>query len=88
MGAPDPSAVPDPGVPAHYSVPGHDSIAFLSALLDRDAGLETPAQAWMRANALKYLIRAPRKGGAHDYRKATDYSGRLLACLEGGDGGD
>ena len=84
MAVPEPSDVPDPGVPAHYSVPGHDSMAFISALLDRDSGLETPAQAWMRANAIKYLIRAPRKGGARDYRKAADYIGRLLACLEGG----
>lgn len=77
-------ALPDPGVPAHYSVPGHDAMGFIGAVVDRDAGLETPQQAWWRANAMKYLIRAPRKGGAEDYRKAADYIERLLAHLEGG----
>lgn len=73
-----PGTLPDPAVPPHYAVPGHDSMGFLGAVVDRDAGLETPQQAWWRANALKYLIRAPRKGGVEDYRKAADYIERLI----------
>ena len=78
--------MPDPGVPSRYAVPGHDSMAFIGAVIDRDAGLETPSQAWMRANALKYLVRAPRKGGAGDYRKALDYIERLIDSIGGADG--
>ena len=73
----------DLGTPPHYRVPGFDAMAFVGAVIDRDAGLETPSQAWCRANALKYLIRAPRKGGAEDYRKAMDYMGRIVASMEG-----
>lgn len=77
-----PGSLPDPSVPAHYAVPGHDAMAFVGAVIDRDAGLETPSQAWCRANALKYLIRAPRKGGVEDYRKAVDYIERLIDLAE------
>lgn len=73
--------LPDPSVPAHYAVPGFDSMAFIGAVIDRDADAETPSQAWCRANALKYLIRAPRKGGAEDYRKALDYIERLIDSM-------
>lgn len=77
----DARGVPDPSVPPHYAVPGFDSMGFLGAVIDRDADLETPQQAWWRANAMKYLIRAPRKGGAEDYRKAADYIERLIDSL-------
>lgn len=75
------AGLPDPGAPAHYAVPGHDSMGFIEAVIDRDRGREEPSQAWMRANALKYLIRAPLKGGVEDYRKAVDYIERLIDSM-------
>lgn len=71
-------------LPTHYSVPGHATMGFIGALLDRDSDVETPSQAFMRGNAMKYIIRAPRKGGADDYRKAVDYLQRLVDELERG----
>lgn len=71
-------------LPTHYAVPGQGTMGFICDLLDRDSDVETPAQAFMRGNALKYLVRAPRKGGVEDYKKAADYIGRLIESLEVG----
>lgn len=68
-------------LPAHYNVPGHATMGFIEAVIDRDSCVETPSMAWKRANALKYIIRAPRKGGSADIKKAIDYLERLLVDL-------
>lgn len=69
-------------VPTHYAVPGQGTMGFICDVLDRDSDVETPSQAFMRGNAMKYLIRAPRKGGVEDYRKALDYVRRLIESAE------
>lgn len=71
-------------LPTHYSVPGHATMGFLDAVIDRDSDVETPSQGNKRWNAMKYIIRAPRKGGVKDLRKAIDYLQRLVDELEGG----
>ena len=68
-------------LPPHYNVPGHATMGFIEAVIDRDSCVETPSMAWKRANALKYIIRAPRKDGASDIKKAIDYLERLLVDL-------
>lgn len=73
---------PTEDVPGHYLVGGRDAMGFIAAVLDRDRELEGGALAFMRGNALKYLIRAPRKGGAEDYLKAEDYCMRLALATE------
>ena len=40
---------------------------------------------FLRGNAIKYLARAPLKGGAEDYRKAAHYLEKLLSVLNNGD---
>lgn len=71
-------------LPTHYSVPGHAAMGFLDAVIDRDSDVETPSQGNKRWNAMKYIIRAPRKGGVKDLRKAIDYLQRLVDELERG----
>lgn len=68
-------------LPPHYNVPGHATMGFIEAVIDRDMDKETPSMAWKRANAMKYIIRAPRKGGSADIKKAIDYLERLLVDL-------
>ena len=68
-------------LPAHYNVPGHAVMGFIDAVIDRDMDKETPSMAWKRANAIKYIVRAPRKGGSSDIKKAIDYLERLLVQL-------
>ena len=36
---------------------------------------------FLRGNIIKYLARAPHKGGVEDYRKAKHYLGKLLSLL-------
>ena len=72
-------------LPPHYSVPGHAAMGFIEAVIDRDSDVETPSQAWKRANAMKYIVRAPRKDGLKDIRKAIDYLERLAWDLEKGE---
>lgn len=36
---------------------------------------------FLRGNVIKYLARAPRKGGAEDYRKALHYLEKLMSLL-------
>lgn len=67
--------------PPHYNVPGQGVFGFIADVLNRDSDVETPAQAFMRGNVLKYVVRAPRKNGAEDYRKAIDYLNRLLVDM-------
>lgn len=71
-------------LPPHYNVPGHAAMGFLDAVIDRDSCVETPSMAIKRWNAMKYIIRAPRKGGVEDLRKAIDYLQRLVDELERG----
>ena len=68
-------------LPKHYNVPGHAVMGFIDAVIDRDMDKETPSMAWKRANAIKYIVRAPRKGGSSDIKKAIDYLERLLVQL-------
>lgn len=63
--------------PEYYVVGGRDAMGFITDALDRDADIETPGEAFARGCALKYLIRAPRKGGASDYLKCADLCMRL-----------
>lgn len=69
-------------LPPHYNVPGHATMGFLDAVIDRDSCVETPSMAIKRWNAMKYIIRAPRKGGASDIKKAIDYLQRLLPEMQ------
>lgn len=69
-------------LPSHYNVPGHAAMGFLDAVIDRDSDVETPSMGTKRWNAMKYIIRAPRKGGAKDIKKAIDYLNRLLVDME------
>lgn len=68
-------------LPPHYNVPGHATMGFLDAVIDRDSDVETPSMGTKRWNAMKYIIRAPRKGGSADIKKAIDYLERLLVDL-------
>ena len=56
--------------PAHYNLPGLpcESIDVIKSVLGT-AGFRS----FCRGNALKYLIRADRKGGAEDLKKAMVY---------------
>ena len=72
-------------LPSHYNVPGHATMGFLDALGDRDADVERPSQWTKRFNAMKYIIRAPRKDGLKDIRKAIDDLERLAWDLEKGE---
>lgn len=70
----------DPKV--YYSVPGYgEAIGFFDAVVDRDADVEAPSMANKRWQAMKYVVRAPRKNGAADIKKAIDYLERLLVDL-------
>lgn len=72
--------MPNPKV--YYSIPGHgEAFAIMNAVIDRDSDVEPPSVGTMRWNVLKYVIRAPRKDGVKDYRKAIDYLERLLVDL-------
>lgn len=37
---------------------------------------------FLRGNVIKYMARAPRKGGVEDYRKAMHYLTKLLSVLD------
>lgn len=75
--------------PAYYNVPPYgDVMELIDAIGDRDADVERPSDWTKRFNALKYVIRAPRKGGVEDLRKAIDYLQRLVDGLEGREGPD
>lgn len=72
----------DPKV--YYSVPGYgEAIGFFDAVVDRDSDVETPSMGTKRWNAMKYVVRAPRKNGAADIEKAIDFLNRLLADMRG-----
>ena len=43
--------------------------------------------AFLRANAIKYLARAPHKGGVDDYRKAIHYLEKLVYVLSEAEAG-
>ncbi len=70
-------------VPEHYRVDGFDTMAFIDAVIDRDCDVERPSTAKNRAEVLAYVVRAPRKGGLADYKKAQDYLGRIIESMEG-----
>lgn len=73
--------MPNPKV--YYSIPGHgEAFAIMNAVIDRDSEVEPPSVGTMRWNVLKYVIRAPRKDGVKDYRKAIDYL-RMIIEAEG-----
>lgn len=74
---PAPDAVPD-----HYRLPGVGSVRDVtSSVLDRDAGVWRPSVEAVRADAIEYLMRAPKKGGAEDLRKARRCIEEMLAMM-------
>lgn len=58
--------------PEHYKAGGIETIDYLRAKL-------TPEEfrGFLKGNAIKYLTRAERKGGAEDYGKAAWYASML-----------
>ena len=71
----------DPKV--YYSVPGYgEALGIMDAVIDRDADVERPSVNTKRWNVMKYVIRAPRKNGLADYRKALDYLRQIVEEAE------
>jgi hypothetical protein len=64
--------------PDHYTAGGIETIDYLAAKLSPDE-----LRGFLLGNALKYLSRAGKKGGARtDYEKARWYVERLIATQE------
>ena len=65
--------------PAHYALPGLgvESIDVIKAVLGPEGFMK-----FCRGNALKYLIRADKKGGAEDLQKAMVYINWELSGLQ------
>ena len=62
--------------PSHYTGLGIQPWEAMESWMTKDefAG-------FLRGNAIKYLARAPHKGGVEDYRKAKHYLEKLLSLL-------
>jgi hypothetical protein len=59
--------------PPHYALPdGSQAIDHIQAALTPDE-----FRGYLRGNALKYLLRAEKKGGATDYAKGVWYLNKL-----------
>ena len=54
--------------PAHYTSGGIETIDYIRAKLSREGFID-----YCRGNALKYISRAPMKGGKQDLEKAIKY---------------
>lgn len=67
--------------PAHYELPG--GIECFDVILASQG--EEAAKGFCAGNAIKYLFRAPRKGGLEDHQKARWYLDKLIE-LESQDG--
>lgn len=71
-------------VPEHYSLPGIGSVRDVtSAVLDRDAGIWPPSVEAVRADVVEYVVRAPRKAGVEDLRKARRCLDEMIGMLDG-----
>jgi len=64
--------------PAHYTAGGIETIDFIRAKLSREEFV-----GYCRGNVLKYVTRAPHKGGVEDYRKAAVYLQWAIEAEEG-----
>ena len=69
--------------PEHYTFGGIEVIEYLAAKL-------TPEEfaGFCRGNVLKYVSRAPHKGGLEDLQKARWYLERLIESQARGSGGE
>lgn len=65
--------------PEHYALGSFQAIDVIEAVART---LDDPAEAVLTGNALKYLMRWPRKGGLRDLKKARWYVDRLIAAVE------
>lgn len=71
-------------VPEHYRLPGVGSVRDVtSAMLDRDAGIWPPSVEAIRADVVEYVVRAPRKAGVEDLRKARRCLDEMIGMLDG-----
>ena len=70
--------------PAHYQFDGFESAEVIAEVLDVSGC--TPTQAWCYGNAMKYLMRWPRKNGIEDLRKCAKNLEWLISEVEKGDG--
>lgn len=70
--------------PAHYQFDGFECAEIIAGVLDVSGC--TPTQAWCYGNALKYLMRWPRKNGVEDLRKCAKEIEWLISEIEKGGG--
>ena len=65
--------------PSHYQIPGTGM-----EVIDVIEGILTPEQfeGYCYGNIIKYILRAPRKNGAEDLKKAAWYVDREIRRLE------
>lgn len=65
-------------IPQHYEsyLPGVTTMDALRASMSPDE-----FYGFCKGNAMKYIIRAKRKGGKKDLAKAADYIGYMTECL-------
>jgi hypothetical protein len=59
--------------PSHYNQGGIECLDAIQAALSPEE-----FRGFLRGNVIKYLWRAPHKGGSDDYKKAEWYLQRLL----------
>ena len=71
--------------PSHYQIPGTGM-----EVIDVIEGILTPEQfeGYCYGNIIKYILRAPRKNGAEDLKKAAVYLEWLTLSLEDQEYGD
>lgn len=62
--------------PAHYTEMAIQPWEVMEACMPRAEFL-----GYLRGNAIKYLMRADRKGGVEDYRKAKHYLEKLVSVI-------
>jgi len=65
--------------PPHYQFNGFEAIDVIEAVCGL---IDDSAAAVLHGNALKYLLRAPRKNGVEDLKKARWYIEREIARME------
>ena len=66
--------------PVHYQFDGFESAEVIAEVLDVSGC--TPTQAWLYGNAMKYLMRWPRKNGVEDLRKCAKEIEWLISEIE------
>ena len=75
-------AIDDVKSPKHYELEGlepYQSIDIINAIVRR---IDDPVRAFRVGNALKYLIRAEKKNGLEDYKKARVYLDWIIKEME------